>query len=78
MQPRFKYGSVSNSSPFLFEFPVPGGTCARRLPPRRRSIARTSGSRGTRCWRPEGWWSVTAWRSKPTSKRSSRSQCRSP
>ena len=31
-----------------------GGTCARRSPRRRRSIARTSGSRGTRCWRPAG------------------------
>ena len=30
-----------------------GGTCARRSQQRRRSIARTSGSRGTRCWRPE-------------------------
>ena len=31
-----------------------GGTSARRSRRRRRSIARTSGSRGTRCWRPEG------------------------
>ena len=50
-EPRAKSSSGSSSTA---RRRTRGGTCARRSPRRRRSIARTSGSRGTRCWRPEG------------------------